>query len=183
MAKRFYQAQFPGGRPVFLEDFGNLLTLSGLVFDGMGKTLVVHTQDSRVVEHNYPVIHYQPSPEEWAAILAESDDPKILELDDGYNVKAFHRKVRYQIGGHIQQKVWVRDGLQCVFCGRVMGEVQLTVDHWMPLELGGVNDTTNYVSACRACNKDKGSKHPRDFCNENGYRFGVIDSLAKSGVR
>jgi 5-methylcytosine-specific restriction endonuclease McrA len=40
----------------------------------------------------------------------------------------------------VQQKVWAADGFQCVYCGAKMGETLLTVDHFVPLELGGANE-------------------------------------------
>ena len=96
--------------------------------------------------------------EEWSDWLQRSDNPEVLV--NGSLEKAFHRKLRYDISGTVQQKVWVADGCKCMYCGRPMGEVQLTIDHFTPLEMGGANDTSNYLSACRRCNKDKGGMAP-----------------------
>jgi hypothetical protein len=164
MARRFYQAKFDNGRPLFFEDFGQLVKISGIIVQGMGETALL-LAPTAVPYSEETLSLYTPTIEEWARILAETDDPKILEMEpDGVNVKAIHRKVRHQISGAVQQKVWVRDGLRCAFCQLDIGKAQLTVDHWMPLELGGKNDTSNYITACRKCNKMKGSAHPRDFC-------------------
>ena len=35
--------------------------------------------------------------------------------------------------------------------------------HFVPLEMGGANDTSNYLTACRKCNKDKGGMAPADW--------------------
>jgi 5-methylcytosine-specific restriction endonuclease McrA len=99
--------------------------------------------------------------EEWTDFLARTDNPEILIMP----AKAFHRKVRYEISGAVQQKIWVADGCKCRFCGVSMGKAQMTIDHFESLELGGKNDTSNYITACRACNKSKGSMPARDWCN------------------
>ena len=101
------------------------------------------------------------TPDEWSEWLRLSDNPEILV--NGSLEKAFHRKLRYDISGHVQQKVWVADGCKCMYCGQPMGKVQLTIDHFIPLEMGGKNDPSNYISADRRCNKDKGGMDPREW--------------------
>jgi hypothetical protein len=63
-----------------------------------------------------------------------------------------------------------------------MGKMQLTIDHWVPLELGGVNNTSNYLSVCRKENKDKGSMSPQDWCNLKGYDFDFYVEYLKKRV-
>lgn len=180
MASRFYQETMPTGRPVFFENFGNLLKISGLVMQGEGKVLLLWTPTADPMEWDEIDVE-QPTLEEWGMIIRETDDPKVLEWEpDGVNIKAIHRKVRYAISGAVQQKVWAQDGFRCQFCGNHMGDAQLTVDHWIPLELGGANDTTNYITACRKCNKLKGSLPPEVFCASHGYDYYRIDTYVKS---
>ena len=38
-----------------------------------------------------------------------------------------------------------------------------TIDHYIPLALGGLHNDSNVVPACSYCNDSKGSKHPDDF--------------------
>lgn len=45
----------------------------------------------------------------------------------------------------------------CVYCGST---VDLTVDHLLPLVLGGTNDERNLASACRSCNGTKAGRTP-----------------------
>jgi hypothetical protein len=152
----------------------------------MGKTMVLLTPNA------YPLDKFffdrfdlhQLTLKEWQQVLAETDDPKILEMEpDGVNVKAIHRKVRNGIiSGAVQQKVWARDGLECAFCKLPMGKAQLTVDHWMPLELGGVNDTSNYITACRKCNKMKGSAHPHDFCKMYDHDYEALIAMTRRSI-
>jgi len=70
-----------------------------------------------------------------------------------------------------------------MYCGAIMGEVQLTVDHFVPLEIGGKNDTSNYLSADRRCNKRKGAMSPQDWCQQENldYQF-FVDYLASRRI-
>ena len=73
-------------------------------------------------------------------------------------------------------EAWVkpeRDGFICMYCGRKGGREAgpLTVDHFIPLEMDGPDDLTNYLSACRKCGKKKGCTPPQEFCESNGYDY------------
>lgn len=175
--KRFYQ-MILGDRPAYMGDIGNILQISGILLEGAGQSMILLMPGSSIDSTDHPnheaiVFHevHKPSPEEWSEILRMSDDPSVFELDKSGLIKAIHRKLRYQISGAVQQKIWARDEFGCVFCERKMGEVQLTIDHWIPLELGGTNDETNYLSACRKCNKRKGNLHPEEWCRQRSLDY------------
>lgn len=51
-----------------------------------------------------------------------------------------------------------RDNYTCRYCRSASNE--LTVDHVTPVALGGLDDPTNLVAACRDCNAGKGSSAP-----------------------
>jgi hypothetical protein len=170
---RFYQLELRH-RPALYGDIGSLLKVEGLLVGGEGAQgifLLPGTDAYRLMPLNDLMPIRMLSVEEWTDFLQRSDNPEILVMP----AKAFHRKVRYEISGAVQQKVWMADGLKCVYCGRRMGLVQLTIDHFIPLEIGGKNDTSNYLSCCRRCNKDKGATDPRDWCALEGldYEFFV----------
>jgi hypothetical protein len=55
----------------------------------------------------------------------------------------------------VREAVYRRDGRRCVYCGRTPPEIKLTVDHVQPQQLGGRDDPSNLVTACRECNSDK----------------------------
>ena len=169
---RFYQFSFPH-RPAMRGDIGSLLKIEGLVIGGCGAQGVLTLPG---IKFSPTVDALELSAEEWSDWLQRSDVPEILVSRPPGMAKVFHRKTRWEISGATQQKVWFADGCKCVFCKRPMGEIQLTVDHFFPLELGGQNDVSNYLSACRKCNKSKGSEDPRIWCGRNGYDF---DSLAR----
>lgn len=160
---RFYQMELCH-RPALHGDVGSLLKIEGIVIGGESAQCIFmlpgHALD---YDHNQgPINHLTLTTEEWSDWLQRSDNPEILV--GGSMEKVFHRKLRYDISGAVQQKVWWADGCKCMYCGRSMGDVQLTIDHFIPLESGGKNDPSNYLTACRKCNKDKGGLHPADWC-------------------
>lgn len=55
-----------------------------------------------------------------------------------------------------------RDNHACRYCGGIAPDVKLTVDHVMPKALGGSDDPSNLVAACRDCNYGKASTMPDD---------------------
>lgn len=181
--KRFYLPHYTNqpDRPVYIEDVGNLLKISGLILQGMGSTMFLFSPNGDIPQAGLilgdpspNIVYVKPSLEEWGEIIRISDDPLEFVGEVGGINKVLHRKQRNAISGNVQQKIWVRDGLKCVYCSTPMGQALLTVDHFMPLELGGVNDETNYVSSCRKCNKRKGMMHPKDFCGKYGFNYELI---------
>lgn len=155
---RFYQLELRH-RPAYWGDVGSLLKIEGLIVGGVGTQGLLMLPGTTLLDEDER-FSVRLTEDQWTDWLQRSDNPEILVMP----AKAFHRKVRYEISGAVQQKIWVADGYKCMFCGVAMGKAQLTIDHWMPLELGGANDTSNYLSCCRRENKDKGSMHPRDWC-------------------
>jgi HNH endonuclease len=175
--ERFYLLEL-AHRPAVYGDLGNVLKIEGLVIGGEGAQAILMLPDYKMPSVGFlPHVHTLTN-EEWVDFLKRTDDPEVLVMPE----KAFHRKLRYQISGHVQQKVWAADGFKCVFCGQPMGKTQLTIDHWNPLELGGANDTGNYLSVCRKENKDKGSMNPRDWCKLKGYDYDFYVEYLKNRV-
>jgi hypothetical protein len=159
---RFYLLKF-NRRPCFYGDIGSILKIRGIVVAGEATSAILMLPDISGFDlNNIPA--YTLTLEEWSDFIHRSDDPEILIGPS----KIFQRKLRYEISGAVQQKVWSADSFTCVYCHRRMGEVQLSVDHFIPLENGGKNDPSNYVSACRKCNKSKGGNDPIVWCAENG---------------
>lgn len=155
---RFYQLNLTH-RPVLWGDIGNLIQIEGLLVGGEGARALMLLPGIPAFSSVGQV--HSLTLEQWTDWLQRSDDPEVLVMPQ----KAFHRKLRYQISGHVQQKVWVADKFKCLYCAKPMGEIQLTIDHFIPLEMGGANDTSNFLSACRKCNKDKGAMNPMDWCD------------------
>lgn len=166
MAKddRTYLATTPDNIPMFIEDAGNRLQISGVLMTGEGSNILLMLPGLGGRMMWGITTEIELTPEQWAAVIKYSDDPVFFT--DHPEGKVMHRKAERQVSGFVQQQIWARDGFECQYCGRSMGEVQLSIDHFVPLELGGANDTSNYVSACKKCNKDKGSIPPKEFCDK-----------------
>jgi HNH endonuclease len=181
---RFYLLEFRN-RPVLYGDIGSLLRISGLLLTGGGASIVltlpgtVQVLKESAVDGKASFPMQELDTEEWSDFIRRSDNPEILV---GLP-KTFQRKVRYEISGAIQQKVWAADGFECMYCGAKMGQHLLTIDHFIPLELGGANDVTNFVTSCRRCNKDKGSEAPEVWMEGNRFRsYKVIANYLKDRV-
>lgn len=65
---------------------------------------------------------------------------------------------RYRITSSIRFEVFNRDNFTCRYCGRSSPEVQLHVDHVHPVVLGGTNELSNLVTACKDCNLGKSDR-------------------------
>lgn len=168
--RRFYLSRYeynPERIPVF-EDLGTELTIAGIVLQGVGSTLVLLSPGVEF-DPNFEVA--KPDLGEWGEIIRQTDDPEIFVGEVGGVNKILHRKIRYSLSGDVQQKVWARDNFQCVFCARRMGTTLMTIDHFIPLELGGKNDDSNFLTACRSCNKGKGTLLPEKFCQIKGFDY------------
>lgn len=185
MAERFYQLSYPENakRPVYFEDAGNLLVLTGILVQGMGASYLLLAPGA--IEGQQNMVILKPNLQEWCEFLRQSDDPLILEHDSaGIMIKAIHRKVEYAISGAVQQQIWYRDGWQCMYCGKKVPEVQVTIDHFVPLELGGENNQHNYLTACRQCQKSKGNRNPKEYCESKGLDYdGLVMYLSGKATK
>jgi len=166
---RFYLMEM-SNRPAMWGDIGSLLKLEGVVIGGGGAReilLLPCSEPMKAETLDYSV--HELSIEEWSDWLQRSDNPEVLvgpslTGPQGATLpKIWHRKLRYEISGAVQQKVWAADHFRCCYCGVEMGKALMTIDHFVPLEQGGKNDVTNYLSSCKPCNKAKGSLAPDVF--------------------
>ncbi|MFF1962965.1 HNH endonuclease [Streptomyces sp. NPDC058232] len=64
------------------------------------------------------------------------------------------------IPNRLRFEVFRRDAFRCRYCRVTAWTAPLTVDHVMPVVLGGTDDIGNLVTACEPCNSGKGSMTP-----------------------
>ncbi|MBW2596963.1 MAG: HNH endonuclease [Deltaproteobacteria bacterium] len=63
-----------------------------------------------------------------------------------------------QLPPSIRFETLLRDGFTCQYCGRRAPDVELHVDHIIPLSRGGTDDLDNLVTACSECNIGKSTR-------------------------
>lgn len=68
---------------------------------------------------------------------------------------------RIPIPDSVREYVYQRNHHQCQSCGKTKSETNLTIDHIIPLALGGSNDISNLQTLCLSCNSKK--KHKLDL--------------------
>jgi len=56
----------------------------------------------------------------------------------------------------------------------------ITIDHFIPLTMGGKDNTGNKVIACRACNMDKADMTPEQWCSYRGLKLKAIAPRARN---
>lgn len=64
------------------------------------------------------------------------------------------------VSKRLRYEVLRRDNYTCRYCGASAPDVKLTVDHVVPVALGGSDDPSNLVAACVDCNAGKTSTSP-----------------------
>ncbi len=78
--------------------------------------------------------------------------PSVLRLKQ-YVRPYFSLKVRLS-----RQNIFLRDDYQCQYCGDILSERKLTIDHVLPLSKGGGHEWHNVVAACSKCNNKKADR-------------------------
>lgn len=64
------------------------------------------------------------------------------------------------VSKRLRYEVLRRDQHACRYCGATAPDAVLTVDHVVPVALGGADDPSNLVAACKDCNAGKTSSNP-----------------------
>jgi 5-methylcytosine-specific restriction endonuclease McrA len=80
-------------------------------------------------------------------------------------IQSQRRRARRCKGGDLTADEWLmvleEFDHQCAYCG--VGEVDLQIEHMIPLARGGRHTVTNVVPACGPCNLRKGTKTLLEF--------------------
>lgn len=143
-----------------LLSIGHEIQLAGAIYAGKGKLYLVPLPDENSLEW--------PPPE--MLVMDDAEMEKFLRQTDLLDIhgpgKAILRKSQRQIDSMLSWRVFKRDGYRCRYCGQ---ERPLTVDHVDLWEDGGVTVEANLISACRRCNKERGSMPYPDWLNSPYY--------------
>jgi hypothetical protein len=164
--KGFFGLRYPDLKPIYFDRFGVEFQISGGVWRGRdGKTLILMLPGEEVPLDNHQIVIL--TKDEWLDVLKYSDMPEYFEADDTGVVKAIHRKLTRVIAETVAWNVYRRAGFKCEYCG---AEGPLTMDHYVPVELGGTDEESNLKAACRRCNKNKGNLSPEAWEARRGPR-------------
>lgn len=75
----------------------------------------------------------------------------------------------------LRYEILRRDNHTCRYCGESAPDVKLTIDHVVPVSLGGSDEPTNLVAACPDCNAGKAASNPDaplvDNVNDDAIRW------------
>lgn len=64
------------------------------------------------------------------------------------------------VSKRLRYEVLRRDNHACRYCGAAAPDAKLTVDHVLPVALGGTDEPGNLVTACNDCNAGKAASNP-----------------------
>ena len=68
-----------------------------------------------------------------------------------------NKNKRILIGKNEREIIYLKSGKKCFYCGKKLKKDEATIEHIIPLDLGGLNDIKNMVCACEKCNHEKGN--------------------------
>lgn len=134
----------------------------------------------RQIEHReelstYIKDYYQKNKERIRAVNKEwekKNKEKHREYQRVYQSARREKKRNLDNGYYYTPEQWklVQDFFDhsCVYCGE---KVELTIDHFIPVALGGKTELKNIVPACLSCNQSKSGKHPMEWCDTTTYKY------------
>lgn len=151
-----------------LLDFGNSLSIGGVVYSGNGKNIICLLPEDASFDDEFCTLY--ASSEDWKKIIRQTDimETQVLEkATDGKLVKAIIRKSTRMIEQGVSWKVYKRDDYSCRYCGK--NGIPMTVDHLVLWEEGGPSIEANLVTACKKCNKTRGNIPYKDWLQHPYY--------------
>lgn len=112
----------------------------------------------------------------WKQLNLEAYDAyqKKWRAENKDKVKIYHsvcKQRRRNVPGNICskhiQKLLKQQKAKCLNCAKHIAKT-FTVDHIMPVALGGTNENHNLQLLCKSCNSSKNAKDPIIWAQENG---------------
>ncbi|WP_174711375.1 HNH endonuclease [Nostoc sp. TCL240-02] len=82
-------------------------------------------------------------------------------MDSPVNLRRYKRLYRKSRRDKLPRLI-EKYGCRCLWCGCHLTPEIMTVDHYIPLSLGGSNKTDNLRLACYGCNQKRGNAMPED---------------------
>lgn len=96
-----------------------------------------------------------------ANVVEYYDDWIVHSAHDEWYIPALmilteFKKIR-RIPKFSKQNVFLRDNYVCQYCGKAFLAHELSKDHVIPKEFGGITKWTNITTSCLSCNHSRGS--------------------------
>lgn len=100
-----------------------------------------------------------------ASIVNDVSDKKIRTINKEFLFPDIIKLNRFIKGSYkrvppSKNNIFIRDEYSCVYCGK--RNIDLTLDHVIPVSKGGKNTWDNLVTACKSCNSKKGDRTPEE---------------------
>lgn len=70
--------------------------------------------------------------------------------------------------------IYLRDNFRCSYCGKNLAGIPAalrSVDHVVPIALGGTNDATNLITCCKRCNDRKQDQSAYSFASDEAFQY------------
>jgi 5-methylcytosine-specific restriction endonuclease McrA len=105
----------------------------------------------------------------------ETRVPAVIMLNEYMKPKTF---IRFS-----KANIFLRDGFKCAYCECAVSSRSATIDHILPVSMGGKTTFENCITSCGPCNSRKGSDHrikPKKTPSKPNY-FQLVDQRRKMG--
>lgn len=118
---------------------------------------------ARVVDSQYNLFDFKS----WSELSLSISDEVIGTVDRAIKVPrvivilTFDRFPRRGVRFN-RANIFTRDRDTCQYCGRRFSRGELSLDHVVPISMGGDTSWTNVTCCCVECNKRKGGRLPED---------------------
>ena len=77
----------------------------------------------------------------------------MLKIGKEQSFRKVMTEITYQIKGRNR----------CCYCGKIIPEEEMTIDHMYPQAFGGPTITNNMLPSCKKCNNEKGDLNPSQY--------------------
>lgn len=95
----------------------------------------------------------------WVWLTEEERKAKCLKKSQPKS----KRRKRHQYSADTRKLIYDKYDGRCQLCGKKLSLQEMTLDHIIPLAVGGVDDISNLWTACESCNQAKADSLPENF--------------------
>ena len=85
----------------------------------------------------------------------------VLRIREGERVAP--RTSRGSIPPEVRERIRLRQGRRCIYCGVTLNRTNFQVDHIYPVDHGGPAEESNLQATCGSCNARKGVQTDQEF--------------------